>query len=304
MTKVQVTNPKGTHIPVMLSEVGRVAEPVLSQSGSRYLDATFGRGGHFQYIWERFGQFLAQAVAMDQDAAAIAFANQSYRDLVANQKVISVHGNFSQFSVDELGYFDFILMDLGVSSPQLDDPSRGFSFYYDGPLDMRMDQTVSTTAADIVNYWGEKELITLFQTFGEIRAPYKVVRAIIHERRKSPFRSTRQLAEIIEKVEGWRQKGRHPATLYFQALRIEVNQELNHLKEGLPKLVAGLKPKGRLAVLTFHSLEDRIVKWMFKQDLATLGKPLFKKVIEPTEQEVVQNPRARSAKLRVFERFS
>jgi 16S rRNA (cytosine1402-N4)-methyltransferase len=165
-----------------------------------------------------------------------------------------------------------------------------------------MDLTQDFTAQDILNRYSEDELIRVFKQLGEVRSPYRVVRAILHDRVHRPYLNTRDFAGMIERVDGWRKKGVHPATQYFLALRLEVNQELEAIRVGLRALVSGLKPGGRLAVLTFHSLEDRIVKWIFKDEFKQLGCPLFKKVIEPTQEEVRQNPRSRSAKLRVFER--
>jgi 16S rRNA (cytosine1402-N4)-methyltransferase len=194
-----------------------------------------------------------------------------------------------------------MLLDLGVSSPQLDVAERGFSFYHDGPLDMRMDQRREQSAADVVNNIDEDDLTELFKTLGEIPRPYKVVRAIVHDRKTEPFTTTRQLASMIERVEGWSRKGHHPATRYFMALRLYVNRELELLEQALPDLIAGLNDQGRLAVITFHSLEDRIVKNFFKTH-AELGKPVNKKVIIAKWPERKSNPRARSAKLRVFQR--
>lgn len=193
-------------------------------------------------------------------------------------------------------------MDLGVSSPQLDDPERGFSFYHDGPLDMRMDPTQGTSAQEIVNTWTEVGLQRVFMELGEIPRPHRVVKAILQDRREKPFTTTSQLSQLIERVEGWRKKGRHPATQYFLALRLLVNEELDGLKESLPLLMEkALRPGGRLLVITFHSLEDRIVKNIFK-DRKDLGVPVNKKVIVPSREEILENPRSRSAKLRVFSR--
>jgi 16S rRNA (cytosine1402-N4)-methyltransferase len=201
------------------------------------------------------------------------------------------------------GGFDVILADLGVSSPQLDQAARGFSFYQEGPLDMRMDQSQGATAADIVNSWPEVELLDLFTRYGEVRSPRRVVRALVNDRKQTPFTTTSQLSGLIERVEGWRKKGQHPATRYFLALRMAVNNELSGLETSVPDLMRALSEKGRLIVITFHSLEDRIIKYAFREAPA-LGFPLFKKVVVPSEEEILQNPRARSAKLRVFQRGS
>src|SRR5690606_8030286 len=192
-----------------------------------------------------------------------------------------VHGSFHD--VKKLlpeERFDLILLDLGVSSPQLDQPERGFSFYHDGPLDMRMDPTTGPTAADIVNTWSEAELNDLFMNYGEIRRPQRVVRAIVQDRKTKPFRRTKELSGLIERVEGWRRKGHHPATTYFLALRMAVNNELQGLDECLTDLMQSLNPGGWLLIITFHSLEDRIIKYAFKE--SELGFPVFKKVIRPS----------------------
>lgn len=194
-----------------------------------------------------------------------------------------------------------MLLDLGVSSPQLDQADRGFSFYQDGPLDMRMNQTQTVTAELIVNTATEADLIRIFKDYGEIQNPMRVVRAILKDREVKAFQSTLQLAGMIERVDGWRKKGHHPATLYFQGLRLAVNHELDVLKEALPRFMQALKPGGRLAVISFHSLEDRVVKWLFKE--SSFGFSVHNKVIEASETETKSNPRARSAKLRIFQKY-
>ncbi len=174
--------------------------------------------------------------------------------------------HFNFHNIAELNQtFDVILLDLGVSSPQLDEAERGFSFYHDGPLDMRMNQQLPHTAADIVNTWPEVELIELFTELGEIRRPQRVVRAIVNDRKEKPFSTTRDLSGLIERVEGWQRKGHHPATRYFLGLRMAVNNELSGLESCLPELMRSLTPNGRLIIITFHSLEDRIVKYAFKE---------------------------------------
>lgn len=292
------------HIPVMLKEILQSFEPLLLPAQNpqiRYLDGTFGRGGHTRAVLE--SSPLVHAVALDRDLQAIDYGKQEFSTYVESGRLKLVHANYSDFESLNLGLFDLMLMDLGVSSPQLDQADRGFSFYHDGPLDMRMDATEPRKASDLIQELSEDELIELFKNYGEIQKPFRVVRAIVHDRKTKTFETTRDLAGLIERVEGWRKKGFHPATQYFQALRIEVNQELKHLEESLRPLVLGLKPKGRLAVLTFHSLEDRIVKNTFKS-FEELGKPVNKKVIQPEWSEAQKNSRARSAKLRVFERAS
>jgi 16S rRNA (cytosine1402-N4)-methyltransferase len=288
------------HVPVMLNEILTAFEPVLRESSQalRYFDGTFGRGGHLRALLENNPKVTA--LATDRDLEALNFAEKNFSELLQNGRLQLRHANFSEFS-PEWGEFDMMLLDLGVSSPQLDQSQRGFSFYNSGPLDMRMDNSKGFTAADVVNTYDEEDLIRIFKDYGEIFKPYRVVRAIVNDRKTKPYKDTLDLASLVERVEGWRRKGFHPATQFFMALRLEVNQELQSVSESLEKLAHGLKPKGRLCVLTFHSLEDRIVKNAFK-DFADLGKPVNKKVIVPGREEEVQNPRARSAKLRIFER--
>lgn len=284
-----------SHAPVMLNEVIAIFKE--SQTPLKtFLDGTFGRGGHTKAIAENFPGL--KIWGMDQDDEAISAGNT----LNLNHLTL-VHGNFSEFDskITDQTSFDGILLDLGVSSPQLDNAERGFSFYHDGPLDMRMDRSQKATAADIVNTWDEDELIELFKNLGEVRNPFRVVKAIVHDRKVTPFTTTRQLAGMIERVSGWRKKGFNPATQYFMALRLQVNGELRVLEETLPKLMNALTDKGRAVVITFHSLEDRIVKNIFKNN-PELGRPVSKKVVKPSREEEKSNPRSRSAKLRAFER--
>jgi 16S rRNA (cytosine1402-N4)-methyltransferase len=288
------------HIPVLLKEIIEVLSPALQdRQNPRFFDGTFGRGGHLQALLRHFPGLTALAV--DQDPAAIEFGEKHFAEEVKQGRLKLLHSNFSAFDKKKLGDFDAMLIDLGVSSPQLDQGHRGFSFYHEGPLDMRMNSSEGPTAADLLAALSEDELNDLFKELGEIPKPYRVTRAIVHDRKTKPFTNTLELAGLIERVEGWRKKGFHPATQYFMALRLKVNRELEVLQEALPQLMLGLKPSGRLSVLTFHSLEDRIVKTTFKAH-PELGKPAFKKVIQPSWDEQKKNSRARSAKLRVFER--
>jgi 16S rRNA (cytosine1402-N4)-methyltransferase len=287
------------HIPVLFEEVMTQFRETPTAI-RRYLDTTFGRGGHTRGILRAFPE--AKVVAVDQDIEAIHYGEQNFADEILNGRLRLVHAKFWELeTIADLGTFELILADLGVSSPQLDQAQRGFSFYHQGPLDMRMDQRDSTTAADIINTWSEDELNELFQKLGEVSRPYRVTRAIVHDRDSKPFQLTTDLAQLIERVEGWARKGHHPATQYFLALRLEVNQELARLEEGLRQLITLLSPQGRLAVITFHSLEDRIVKQTFKSELER-GRLVNKKVIAPKWADTKTNPRARSAKLRVFEK--
>ncbi len=287
------------HIPVLAKEIVTAFEPFEGKPGVTYLDGTFGRGGHYGLLLEKNPDM--QTIAFDQDPDAFAYAQTQFGDRLSSGRLRFCQDNFVNFDKHYNGQIDFALLDLGVSSPQLDEPARGFSFYHDGPLDMRMNNRDGTTAADLVNEMSENDLIILFKTFGELPSPFRVVRAIIEDRKTTPFTTTKQLAGLIERVDGWRRKGYHPATQYFMALRLKVNRELEVVEEVLPKLMAKLKPGGRLAVITFHSLEDRIAKQIFRI-YPELGDPLRRKVTHPTREEELANPRSRSAKLRVFVR--
>jgi len=271
---------------------------LLAQKEPRYLDGTLGRGGHLGYFLSTVPKL--RAIAFDQDPEAIAYAKTEFSKEIYEGRLELVHGNFASYNSEIHGAYDAGLVDLGVSSPQLDQGHRGFSFIHDGPLDMRMNSMTGETAADVINNYDEEDLITIFKKYGEIFKPYRVTRAIVHDRREKPFQTTLQLAGLIERVDGWRKKGFHPATQYFMALRLYVNQELQSVEQGIPALLHGLRSKGRLSVLTFHSLEDRIVKYLFRE--SDLGAPVNKKVLVPSEQEEKSNSRSRSAKLRTFER--
>lgn len=286
------------HRPVLLREVFSALTHLKVDQPVRYLDGTFGRGGHFQALHKFYPNL--STVAFDQDQAAIENARLKFPAEVASGSLSLNLANFSQFSQEKYKSFDIILLDLGVSSPQLDEAGRGFSFYQQGPLDMRMNQQQEVTAEVILNTASEDDLIRLFKEYGEIFRPFRVVKAIVHDRKTKAFKTTQELAGLIERVDGWHRKGFHPATQYFMALRLAVNQELEVLKQTLTPLIEALNPGGRLAVISFHSLEDRIVKWTFKE--STLGQQIHKKVIEASEVETKENPRARSAKLRVFEK--
>jgi 16S rRNA (cytosine1402-N4)-methyltransferase len=271
-------------------------------------DGTFGRGGHARAVLDAWPD--CRMVAMDWDETAISFGRENFATEIASGRLTLIHASYESFALEharrlhEPGFpqtYDLMLLDLGVSSPQLDTAERGFSFYHSGPLDMRMDQRQSCTASEIINSWDEQDLARLFIEYGEVQSPFRVVRAIVHDRKEKPFLQTDQLASLIERINGWSRKGSHPATQYFLALRLKVNEELVNLSKVLPQLINGLSPGGILSVITFHSLEDRIVKHLFKGSLAH-GRLLNKKVIKPSELEVQNNPRARSAKLRAFEK--
>lgn len=287
------------HIPVMLQEVLGGFDSLKDRAKLRYFDGTLGRGGHLTAILKQFPQ--ASALAVDRDPEALAAVRLALPQEIASGRLQLEQANFHEFDLSQHGEFDMMLLDLGVSSPQLDEAHRGFSFYHDGPLDMRMDPTQGKSAADWLAELDADELFRLFRNYGEIYRPLKVIGAILKRREEKPFTSTLDLAHLIERCEGWRKKGFHPATPFFMALRILVNNELTGLEESLPRLLSGLSLGGRIAVLTFHSLEDRIVKNILR-NVPELGRPVNKKVIQPSREEEMKNPRARSAKLRVFER--
>jgi len=304
------------HAPVLLWQ----AVEALNVRGSGvYLDATFGRGGHSSAI---LGRLLADGrlLCLDRDAAAVA---QARAQLGADPRVTVFLSAFSALAAraDEVRpglCFDGILFDLGVSSPQLDSPERGFSFMQDGPLDMRMSAGCGRSAADVVNEAPEAELIRIFRDFGEERYAPRIARAIVADRAEAPFERTLQLAEMIARVAPSRERNKHPATRVFQALRIHVNDELGELRLALDAAFARLLPRGRLAVISFHSLEDRIVKQFLRKhsladpmyaglpDMPPHARPklrLVGKPIVPDATETEANPRARSARLRVAERI-
>lgn len=293
---------KRIHIPVMAEEI-IVFLNELSRPFEYFLDGTFGRGGHTKTVLSRFPQ--VKILAVDRDDAAINYAQQNFFDSIGRGQIQTMKCNFADLPLQGLpeafaNGLDAILLDLGVSSPQFDDPERGFSFYHAGPLDMRMDQKQSTTAADLINQCSSHELEKLFREYGEIKRPGLVIKNIIHQRQRQKIMTTEQLAKLIERSVGWARKGKHPATTYFMALRIGVNQELENLRVGLQRLIQILRPGGRLLVITFHPLEDRMVKQFFKS--CPLGITLTKKVIKPSRKEIIENVRSRSAQLRVFER--
>ena len=290
-----------SHRPVLLSEVLSAAHEIVPKS---ILDCTFGRGGHASALLSQFPKL--RILALDWDEEAIQYGKK----LPQASRIQFLRTNFHHFPekfrsssplFTEWGSFDMILMDLGVSSPQLNKGERGFSFYRDGPLDMRMDQREQVTAEDLVNGLSKRELIQLFRNYGEVKYPFSVVHAIFEERKKKRIKTTGELARLIQKVVRKSRPGRHPATPYFLALRMEVNGELEGLKESLPSFLPFLNLKGYFIVISFHSLEDRIVKHSFKGFVENNEGFLWnKKARTPSIKEIKSNPRSRSAKLRVF----
>jgi 16S rRNA (cytosine1402-N4)-methyltransferase len=301
------------HRPVLQREALELLKP---KAGMLILDATCGGGGHTEALLESG----ADVLALDQDPDAVRHVSERLAHL--GRRIIVRQANFRHADcvLDELGIRSIggALLDLGVSSRQLENAERGFSFMRNGPLDMRMDPRTNLTAATILNEYGEEELTRLFRELGEEPAARRIASMIVKMRKTSPFRETLLLARTIEKLVG-RHGRQHPATQVFQALRMEVNDELGALEQGLRVLTKRLEPGGRIAVIAFHSLEDRIVKNFFRDHSREwLDKPewpeprrnpdydltlVTPKPVESTEEEQRANPRSRSAKLRVAEKI-
>ena len=306
------------HIPVLLDEVLTYLSP---RDGGRYIDATFGGGGHTRALLEQTAP-SGQVLAIDADPDAIARATRLAESYPRRLKI--ARGNFRDIaSLAQAANFapvDGILMDLGLSSFQLDQPDRGFSFRFSAPLDMRFDTARGLSAATIVNEWDEADLANLIFNYGEETRSRPIARAIVAERRARPIETTDRLASVVERACGGR-RGRaiHPATRTFQALRIAVNDELEALRSGLAGALELLAPGGRLVVISFHSLEDRIVKTFIRDEatdcICPPGTPicvcdhharlriLTRKTVRPSASEEQRNPRSRSAKLRAAERL-
>jgi len=302
------------HVPVLVREVMEALRP---GPGKRIVDGTLGGGGHAR----AFLDARAEVVGVDRDGEAIAEAERWASQGSWEGRFRAVRGTFAEVgqAARAAGWetVDGVLLDIGVSSRQLDAAERGFSFRADGPLDMRMDQDAALTAADVVNGYEEGELRRILRDYGEERQAGRIVRAILAERARRPLETTRELAAVVERACPGQWK-RHPATRTFQAIRIEVNGELSQLEAGLESATALLGPGGRLAVITFHSLEDRIVKRFFhRRGQRWIDRPEWPEPrknpdfafgavgrgpAEAGEDEVVANPRARSAKLRWGER--
>lgn len=306
------------HLPVMFAEA--LQQLAIKKNGV-YVDCTFGRGGHSRGILNQLNA-SGRLLAFDRDLDAI---NSDYaQTLLKDERCILKHGCFSQLQslVANEGLaekIDGILMDLGVSSPQLDNPERGFSFLRDGPLDMRMDVHAGISAEQWLATIEEKNLVKILFEYGEERFARRIARAIVESRSELPLTTTKQLASLIEEVVPAREQHKHPATRTFQAIRIKINSELDELKDALQQSALVLKPGGRLVVISFHSLEDRIVKRFIRDESGTkydpgklpikeadIAKGLLKKIgksLKAGKQEVIQNPRARSAIMRVAEKI-
>ena len=301
------------HLPVLYQEIIHALRPHAS---GRYVDGTVGAGGHARGILEACAPD-GELLGLDLDPQALALARETlapfgYRAHLAQASYASLPQQMSQLGWEAV---DGIVLDLGLSSMQLDTPERGFSFQHDAPLDMRFSPVNTVTAASLVNGLDEAELADILYRYGEESDGRRIARAIVRAR---PLKTTRELVAVIEKVAP-RRKGIHPATRTFQALRIAVNEELSSVAETLPKAVAALRPGGRLAVISFHSLEDRIVKDFFREQSRELVNPPYtpiyaeereavikeisRKPIHPSDEEITENPRSRSAKLRVAEKL-
>jgi 16S rRNA (cytosine1402-N4)-methyltransferase len=269
--------------------------------GGLYVDGTLGLGGHPTAILEQCAPG-GRVIALDKDAETMTAAREAL--LPFGDRVRCVHADFREAPL-ALGAerADGILLDLGVSSRQLDDPARGFSFRADGPLDMRMDRSGGPTAADLVNRMRERDLADLLYEYGEEPASRRIARAIVFARERQRITTTTELADIVRRAAPRaRRPGLHPATRTFQALRIRTNQELEGLGEAVERAALSLKPGGRMVVIAFHSLEDRASKEAFRSLAARGFRLLTKKPVRPTEAEVRRNPRARSARLRAVTR--
>ena len=302
-----------SHVTVLLNEA---VDALNLRPDGVYVDGTFGRGGHSRLILQRLGA-KGRLIAFDKDPAAIAEARS-----IQDPRFAIAHSGFDQMAavLDGMGVgqVDGVLFDLGVSSPQLDDAQRGFSFRFDAPLDMRMDTSRGETAAEWLETVEEKLLGEVIREYGEERFAKQIARALVAARTQEPVRTTRQLSEIVARAVRTREPGQNPATRTFQAIRIYLNRELEELADVLPQSVNRLKTEGRLVVISFHSLEDRIVKH-FMRDMAQGDKlprnlpvraadipqgklRLIGKAVRAAEAEVAANPRARSAVMRTAER--
>ncbi|MBI4673869.1 MAG: 16S rRNA (cytosine(1402)-N(4))-methyltransferase RsmH [Chloroflexi bacterium] len=281
------------HVPVLLDEVIHALAP---KGGGKYIDGTVGAGGHAEAILNASAPD-GKLLGLDGDLDALELARQTLQPF--GERAVLVRSNFTQIKTVATQYgwipADGVLLDFGLSSMQLANPARGFAFTSDS-LDMRMDDRTELTAAEIVNKWDEAELADLIFEYGEERASHKIARVICEYR---PLHSAHELADLIERTVG-RHGKIHPATRTFQALRIAVNHELENVENVLPQLAQVVEQGGRVAIITFHSLEDRIVKSFFKNNAQ--WRNLTKHPIQPTYQQTRENPRARSAKLRVAKR--
>lgn len=303
------------HVSVLLDEAlnGLTVEP-----GGLYVDGTFGRGGHSRAILSRLSK-EGRLIGFDKDPEAVRVGTQLAAD---DGRFVVVRRSFAEMAEELrqrglLGQVNGVLLDLGVSSPQLDDPERGFSFLNDGPLDMRMDPAQGQSAAEWINTADEADIATVLKEYGEERFSRRMARAIVARRAEQPFTRTADLAEVIKEANPAWEKHKHPATRAFQGIRIFINRELDDLADGLKAALEILAPGGRLVVISFHSLEDRLVKLFMRREAKGAPLPrglpirdidipvsinLVGKAIKPSAEEVAANPRARSAMLRIAEK--
>jgi 16S rRNA (cytosine1402-N4)-methyltransferase len=308
------------HAPVLLERCIEVLAPAIEGKPAVYVDGTLGLGGHSEAFLERFPQLTL--IGIDRDTNALRLAGERLARF--KDRIHLVHAVYNEVHdvVLNLGYkgVDAILLDLGVSSMQLDEAERGFAYSYDAPLDMRMDTTTGITAAEVVNEYAEKDLARIFKEYGEERYAKPVARAIVEQRNQAPFTSSAALTALIAKVIPFipGKSSGHPAKRVFQALRIEVNGELSVLEETMPEAIAALNVGGRLAVMAYHSLEDRIVKQAFVRGTTSSAPvdlpielpehaPYLRAVVKgaelASEREVAANPRAASVRLRAVEKI-
>ncbi|WP_461244818.1 16S rRNA (cytosine(1402)-N(4))-methyltransferase RsmH [Secundilactobacillus muriivasis] len=307
------------HLTVLLNEA---VEALQIKPDGIYVDCTLGGGGHTGEILKRLT--TGRLYAFDQDQTAIDYNTEQRADAIADQRLVLIHANFraikSELAARGVTGVDGIVYDLGVSSPQFDDAQRGFSYRYDAPLDMRMDQTASLTAREVVNDWSYQDLVRILYRYGEEKFSKQIARKIESQRQVAPIETTEQLVEVIKDgiPAAARRHGGHPAKKVFQAIRIAVNDELSALEDSLEQALTLLNPGGRISVITFQSLEDRLVKTMFKEqsslpelpaglpvvpaELQPDFKLVTRKPILPNEEELAENHRAHSAKLRVIEK--
>ncbi len=315
--KKRVMSQNFAHLSVLLQET---VDGLNIRPDGIYIDGTFGRGGHSRQILSRLGE-QGRLIAIDRDPAAIEAAKQFAND----PRFTIVHGGFGQLAdyVEQLGLvgkIDGVLLDLGVSSPQLDDAERGFSFLRDGPLDMRMDNSQGETAAQWLARAEVEDMAWVFKTYGEEKNARHIARCIAADRDEKPFLRTKDLAGLIERITKHKERNKHPATRVFQAIRIYINSELDQIDQALEGALQVLAPKGRLSIISFHSLEDRMVKRFIRRhskgEEVPYGLPVTEaelnrsrqllpigKAMKPSDEEIVVNARARSSVLRIAERL-
>ncbi len=291
------------HVPVMVNEV---MDALVTRPDGVYIDGTLGAGGHAEALLQRLGN-AGRLLGIDRDRQALDMARTRLASW--DRRVLFLHGSYEDLEKAcqslEVEQADGILVDLGLSSLQMDSAERGFSFREEGPLDMRMDTEASVTAAELLGCMSEAKLAEIFRVWGEERFAKRIAREVVRRRRLSPIETTRDFASLVEHIVPRGGQRIHPATRVFQALRIAVNRELERLGVFLAKAPNRLAPGGRLVVLSYHSLEDRLVKRCFQEREKAGGfRRLTKKPLIPTPEEVSRNPRSRSAKLRVLERRS